>query len=628
MIRLKSIQTKIMCWSGAALLVTSLIIVAYSAVNSYQESMKVAHDYALSIAESYGKQAEVEMDSALDTARTLAQTFSAVKDPDVELVAGRDEIKGILKTVLNANPAYAGVYTCWEQDAFDGMDKGYANQDGHDETGRLIFHWVRGPEGEIRLGPLVGYETAGVGDFYLFPKKTLQASVIDPHRYPIQEKDELITSLSVPIKIKDTFYGVVGVNLRLDFFQKLVAQDRTYDGSAKVALISHNGTLAAVKDHPNLIGQSAEKFDSSFKSTDLLNRIRKGEKFLQNINGELRILVPVYFGKTAMPWSFALQIPKAQVIKSAQNKALVQIGISIFCVLIALLALWRMSKSIVGPIHRVVIGLNKGAEQLKIASGQITSASRFLSDAATSQAAGIEETSASMEEMAAMTAQNASHAGESDKLMKDAKQMVEQAGMSMSRLTASMREVSKASDETSEIIKTIDEIAFQTNLLALNAAVEAARAGEVGAGFAVVADEVRNLALRATEAAKSTSDLISGTIQKIKAGSILVEQTNKDFGHVNQKASRVADLVTEIATASEEQRNGIEQVNKAVSNMDTTIQNNASQAEASAAASISLNDLSGQMNEFIKEMTLLVGAADQRTETSESRLRGRAMIST
>ncbi len=164
-----------------------------------------------------------------------------------------------------------------------------------------------------------------------------------------------------------------------------------------------------------------------------------------------------------------------------------------------------------------------------MASGQVSSASQQLAAGSSEQAASIEETSSSLEEMSSMTSQNADNAGCADNLMKEVNQVVGQANASMTELTTSMAHISQASEETSKIIKTIDEIAFQTNLLALNAAVEAARAGEAGAGFAVVADEVRNLAMRAADAAKNTADLIEGTVKKVSDGSDLVTKTNDAF---------------------------------------------------------------------------------------------------
>ncbi|MCU0593759.1 MAG: cache domain-containing protein, partial [Desulfobacterales bacterium] len=150
-------------------------------------------------------------------------------------------------------------------------------------------------------------------------------------------------------------------------------------------------------------------------------------------------------------------------------------------------------RSITRPVTRIVSGLNEGADQVASAAAQISSTSQLLAAGASEQAASIEETSASLEEMASMTHRNADNARLADGLMKEARKVVAQAKDSMSQMCRSMDDITKASEETSKIIKTIDEIAFQTNLLALNAAVEAARAGEAGAGFAVVADEVRNL---------------------------------------------------------------------------------------------------------------------------------------
>jgi len=215
-------------------------------------------------------------------------------------------------------------------------------------------------------------------------------------------------------------------------------------------------------------------------------------------------------------------------------------------------------RSITKPINTVITGLQKSANDVSTASGQMSVASQSLAEGASEQAATIEETSSSLEEMASMTKQNADNSGEADGHTQKASQVVAQANDSMSKLTVSITEISKSSEETSKIIKTIDEIAFQTNLLALNAAVEAARAGEAGAGFAVVADEVRNLAMRAADAAKETAQLIEGTVKKINEGGDLVKDTNEAFAKVSESTSKVGELVGEISAASKEQAEGIE----------------------------------------------------------------------
>ncbi len=268
--------------------------------------------------------------------------------------------------------------------------------------------------------------------------------------------------------------------------------------------------------------------------------------------------------------------------------------------------------SITRPIKRIIDRLSGGADQIATASGQITSTSQSLAEGSSEQAASIEESSASLEEMAAMTKQNADNANQADQLMKQASEVVGQANESMAGLTASMEDISKSGEETSKIIKTIDEIAFQTNLLALNAAVEAARAGEAGAGFAVVADEVRNLAMRAADAAKDTATLIEGTTLKVKTGSDLVAGTNEAFAQVTDSASKVGELVAEIAAASDEQARGIEQVNTAVTEMDKVTQQNAANAQQTASSSGEMLSQAGWMKAMVTELVSLVGGSGSR----------------
>jgi methyl-accepting chemotaxis protein len=316
-------------------------------------------------------------------------------------------------------------------------------------------------------------------------------------------------------------------------------------------------------------------------------------------------------------WSIAFTQNEDEFLSSAYmiRNFLLVIG-AVFLVL-TIVAVTYFSRSITVPVSRSVKQLNDAADQVASAAGQVSSASQSLAEGASEQAASIEETSSSLEEMSSMTKQNADNASTADMLMKDSRKMVERANGSMTELTQSMDDISKASDETSKIIKTIDEIAFQTNLLALNAAVEAARAGEAGAGFAVVANEVRNLAMRAAEAAKNTSALIEGTVKKVKEGSELVERTNGAFAEVSKSAAKVADLVSEIAAASSEQAQGIDQINKAVAEMDKVTQQTAANAEESASASEEMNAQAVQMKDVAAELMAIVGG-DLETRDSAS----------
>jgi methyl-accepting chemotaxis protein len=285
--------------------------------------------------------------------------------------------------------------------------------------------------------------------------------------------------------------------------------------------------------------------------------------------------------------------------------ALIAVGAIVFGVLMV----WLITRSITGPINRVISGLKGASSEVTAAAQQVSNSSQSLAQGSSEQAASLEETSSSMEEMASMTKQNADNSKHADSLSTDATDRVKTAAGSMKEMRSAMERIDSASDEMSKIVKSIDEIAFQTNLLALNAAVEAARAGEAGAGFAVVADEVRNLAMRAAEAAKSTSGLIEDNIKNIKEGTDLVVSTDEGFAEVYNSFLKVAELVGEISAASQEQSTGIGQVNLALSQMDEVTQSNAANAEESAAASEQLSTQAMSMDDFVNDLARLVSGA-------------------
>jgi methyl-accepting chemotaxis protein len=272
-----------------------------------------------------------------------------------------------------------------------------------------------------------------------------------------------------------------------------------------------------------------------------------------------------------------------------------------------LLSAFLVARGLVFSMTMIANNMSEGAGQVASAAGHVAASSQSLAEGAFEQAASIEETSSSLGELSSMTRQNADNAAQADSLMKEAGQAVAQANDSMAKLTTSMEEISIANKETRKIIKTIDEIAFQTNLLALNAAVEAARAGEAGAGFAVVAEEVRNLALRSAEAAKNTAEMIKGTVLKTQEGSGQAEETGKAFGRVVEAVSRVGELAGEIASASNEQSQGLGRINTAVTEMDKVTQQNAATAEEAASASEEISAQAEQMKAMVGELLAMVG---------------------
>ena len=286
--------------------------------------------------------------------------------------------------------------------------------------------------------------------------------------------------------------------------------------------------------------------------------------------------------------------------------ALVTMAVGLLlAIVIGVLCSVGISRSITGPLNRVIGSLSGGAEQVASASNQVASASQQMAQGSSEQASSLEESSSSLEEMASMTRQNADNAAKTDTLMTETKGLVTGGVDSMKDMSAAIAEIRSSAQEMAKIVKTIDEIAFQTNLLALNAAIEAARAGEAGKGFAVVADEVRNLARRSAEAAKTTAGLIEGAQKNAEAGVQTTAKVSTSLTQIQGSALKVATLVAEITAASRQQSQGIEQVNIAVSEMDKVVQQNAANAEESASAAEELSSQAQELYALVAELTAL-----------------------
>ncbi len=271
------------------------------------------------------------------------------------------------------------------------------------------------------------------------------------------------------------------------------------------------------------------------------------------------------------------------------------------------IAIW-VSRSLTRILTVLSARLNDGAQQVASAAGQVSASSQSLAEGASEQAASLEETSASLEQMASLTGRNAEHAQTAKKLANQTRRAADTGAADMQEMTVAMDAIKTSGDNIAKIIKSIDEIAFQTNILALNAAVEAARAGEAGMGFAVVADEVRSLAQRSAQAAKETAEKIEDSIQKSEQGVDISAKVARSLAEIVEKARAVDDLVGEIASASREQNQGIQQVNLAVTQMDKVTQSNAANAEESASASEELNAQAATLKDAVVELVKLVGS--------------------
>ncbi len=619
-----NVQQKIAVWSGICLITTAALIIAYSAVTLRKEASiartKAIEDAKILTGEVGGRFAgnvKAELEAALNTARTLAQTLSGIKDEDNPVELGRDETNSILKIVLDRNPQFLGIYTAWETNAFDGMDRGYIDDDVHDSTGRFVPYWTRNETGEIAGEALLDYDKEGAGDYYQIPKKTKIEALLDPYVYPIQGKDTLLTSLVVPILTKDIFYGIAGGDLRLDFLQKMADSTKDlFDGTAKILLISNNGTLSGVTGQPELIGKHMKEIHGDWQED--LGYIQKGQKKIEfNEEGRFAIFIPITIGQATTPWCVNILIPMNKVtqkadlqMKNTMAKMWKMVGISIVCVIIALILMWFVAKNIAGPIILVVEGLKdmaqgegdltkrleikskdelgelakwfnvfveklqgiisdiagnskklnnsaddlldiskemfKGTEETSSKSNTVATAAEEMSSNMSSVAAAVEQSSTNISMVASAAEEMTSTINEIAHNTEKTRVESDQAVSRTKKVSEEIDNLSKSAQGIGKVVEVITDISDQTNLLALNATIEAARAGEHGKGFAVVANEIKDLARQTAEATLDIKD----KVEKIQNST---HDTVAEIEEITGAITGVNEMIDTVASAVEEQ---------------------------------------------------------------------------
>ncbi len=290
-------------------------------------------------------------------------------------------------------------------------------------------------------------------------------------------------------------------------------------------------------------------------------------------------------------------------VNAATMLSWIILGVS---VLLGVLLAVFITRSITSPVNTIIERLKGTERELSDASSSIGDAAHQLADGANEQAAAVEETSSALEEMASMTRQNADNAQQTNEKTQSTAKLVADNSSAMREMAGAMAEITEKADKISQIIKTIEDISFQTNLLALNAAVEAARAGEAGKGFAVVADEVRNLSQRSAQAARDTSELITGTVESVRSGNSIAERLSGAFSGIENGTRDISNLIEQIANATDEQAQGVDQVNTAMAQMDKVIQQNASNAATTASSSTVLESQVTDLREDIGMLLAIV----------------------
>jgi len=377
--KLKSLRMKITLLAGICLLCIAGIIIVFSAVAAREraeterkEAIREARKYAGTVAMQHSNAVRVKLEKAIDTAQTLAQVLSGIREDLARIEYGRDGVNTMLKIVLEKNPDFLAVYTCWEPDAFDQLDAEYVSQGGHDETGRFIPCWTRDGNGNITVGPLKAYETEGLGDYYRLPRESGKECILNPYISPLHEEPVLITSVVVPVMTDEKFLGIVGIHLRLDILQWLVDKSGKFYGSEQISLISNNGILAAVSGKPEMAGDNMRKLHPEHFKKEMTH-VREGKKFIGMQRDHFDIFMPLKIGHTETPWSLSIIVPVEKITAAADEKIrradrdirkMTIIGI--ICIFSALAFLWYIAGNIAKPLSKTSYMLKE------IAAGDLT----------------------------------------------------------------------------------------------------------------------------------------------------------------------------------------------------------------------------------------------------------------
>jgi methyl-accepting chemotaxis protein len=553
----------------------------------------------------------------------------------------RTDLNHMLKSVLTENPDFLGVYTAWEPNAFDGRDDAFVNTPGTDASGRFIPYWSRAADGTLALEALVDYDTPGAGDYYQIPKRSGQEAILDPYRYPVQGQEVLITSLVAPIKLNGVFWGIVGVDLRLDALQAEIegATRNLFDGRASVAIVANDGTVVASSGHPERIGKNLSAIHE--KSDQITQAIAQGEPLqIDWISAtgteEILTLVPIQLGHTDTPWAVQIKVPLARVLTLAEQAAAqirkaaaVMILVSALAVLAGMVGMSWLARAIVRRLRAatttmreiadgdgdltchlpengqdelsdlaqafnhfedkmrdLVTEVKSASEQVATAAEQLTATSSETSEQIGTQQSESDQVATAMNEMTATVAEVARNAAEAAEAARVADQDTQQGQTTMSEAAALIQAAAEQIQTTAAAVARLSQ--------------DAENIGQVLDVIRGIADQTNLLALNAAIEAARAGD--QGRGFAVVAG------------EVRTLASRTQDSTTEIQAMIERLQEGSNQAVGAMDQAREQVGRNAEMAETARQGLISIAEAVARIRDM---NTQIASATEEQSSVAE-----------
>jgi len=655
--KFKFLQRKLMFVFGICLLLIICVVMIFGIYFSKKTNHFMLETMTLTETESAKKQLlanahaagfeiKAELEVALDSARTLADLLSGIKDKEIGLKIDRDRINAILRGLLAKNESFVGISNAWEPNELDGLDSIYKNTEYHDQTGRFIPYWSRGEDGTIRLDPLLDYENTEIyengirkGEYYLRLRETKEESAIDPYPYPVHDKIVWMATLGAPIIADDKFYGMIGVDIRLDFIQSLAEtiNQKLYSGSGRTGVVTNRGIIVAASDNSKLVGKHIREWMPDDWEEDI-QIIRERKESVYSVGSNMEVSIPLYIGKSKMTWAVIIEVPKEAVLARVNQlvmdmkkqghlnlmfQCLLGFGVSLF----SLFFIRFVSKGITEP-------LIKGVDCAKAVSKGDLTACIFVEDESevgilanalnemVLQLRGMmkalsettDELSDSSVELATVSAQMALSAKDMNNRSDNVASASEQITASVSnvasateRLSSSVSNIAVMTEEMSSAFVNMVKFAQQTSE---NVRIMAGSSNDISAGIHSVASSVEEMTVSLNEVAKHirqanrVSQSANQRTEEINIKMDALSQSSKQIGKIVEVIKDIADQTNMLALNATIEAAGAGNAGKGFAVVASEIKELAKQsAEATDEIADQIDKIQTSVNEAVLAVT-------------------------